>query len=245
MASTDRASGKTYRRWLISAVLMAIGAPLPAADWSAGAAITSDYVFRGISQTIGPAALQVWLEAEHEAGFYGSLWLSNVDLVPADVGDDGARLEADIAIGYATGLGGHWSLDVAAVRYVFPGTKPGVDYDYLEWIGTIAWRENLRVTAGYSDAVFGEPASGWYAEAGAAFSLPFVADIEAGVVTGYYDLDAAFGKSYRYWQLGISRGFGAVRASLDWHGTSDSADAIFYGQSTGSRVALTLEWTLR
>ncbi len=245
MASTDRGFGRTYRRWLVPAVLTAIGSPLPAAEWSAGAAITSDYVFRGISQTIGPAALQVWLEAEHEAGFYGSLWLSNVDLVPADAEDDGARLEADIAIGYAAELGEHWSLDVAAVRYVFPGTKPGVDYDYLEWIGTIAWRDNLRVTAGYSDGVFGESASGWYAETGATFPLPFVAGIEAGVVAGYYDLDAAFGESYRYWQLGIGRGFGAVRAALDWHVTSSSADAIFYAQSTGSRVALTLEWTLR
>ncbi len=85
-------------------------------------AIVSDTRFRGISQTNGKPALQVGASVEHESGFYGSLWASNV----ADNG--GANLEVDAAIGFTKELGG-LTAEVGAIDYIYPGVTNSNYYE--------------------------------------------------------------------------------------------------------------------
>ena len=62
-----------------SAVVIGLGLPgvtmAQELSLSAGATLTSRYVFNGIEQTTG-AAFQPWAEAEYE-GFYAGVWASN------------------------------------------------------------------------------------------------------------------------------------------------------------------------
>ncbi|WP_428409587.1 TorF family putative porin [Hyphococcus sp.] len=101
-------------------------------SFSANVTLTSDYRFRGISQTEEDLALQGGFDAAHESGFYVGTWASNL----AGWGTfGGSNLELDIYGGYATEVSSV-GLDVGVVWYLFPG---GLDRtSYGEIYGSVA-----------------------------------------------------------------------------------------------------------
>jgi len=62
-------------------------APLASAEVSVTGTLTSDYVFRGVSQTDSSPAIQASLDYEHESGFFAGVWASNVDFEDSDYGE--------------------------------------------------------------------------------------------------------------------------------------------------------------
>lgn len=232
------------RSTIVLGLGMVLGAPAMAdqggVDVSGGVTLASDYLFRGVSQTLGDPAVQVSLDAELESGLYGFLWASNVDFVPDDEPDDGARYEINAALGFATDLSEHWSIDALLARYVFPGTVDAVDYDYNELLLTLGFAERVSATVGYSDEVFGEDAAGWFYGLSGDLDLP--ADFSLSARAGYYDLDAAYGASYAYSVIAVSRPVGEVDLTLAWYDTHGDAEELFYRQAIGSRVVLSLDF---
>lgn len=85
---------------------------------------TSDYVFRGVSQTAGRPA--VFAGGDAEVGrLYAGSWISNVEF------KDGTDAEFDIYAGFKPQLG-LFSLDLGAIYYGYAGQPRGADLDYLE-----------------------------------------------------------------------------------------------------------------
>src|SRR3546814_12264093 len=79
---------------------------------SGNATATSDYIFRGISQTSEKVAFQPSVTVEHESGFYGYVWGSNVDF---DEPGDGISFEtAASAFADPFALSVHDWIDVGA-----------------------------------------------------------------------------------------------------------------------------------
>lgn len=78
--------------------------------------LTSDYVWRGLSQTWGRPAEQASVTVDHSTGAYFGFFASNVapQFVP------GANLETDWSLGYKTRLGGA-DLDLGGVYVYYPG----------------------------------------------------------------------------------------------------------------------------
>ena len=79
------------------------------ADFSVTPTLTSDYDFRGVTQTLEDPAIQLGLNYNHESGFYAGLWGSNVDFGPGK-----PNIEIDAFAGFAGGdaaetFGQHWS----------------------------------------------------------------------------------------------------------------------------------------
>ena len=83
--------------------------------------LTTDYVFRGISQSQGQPALQGGFDYAHESGFYIGTWASNVGWVD-DMAKKNNSMEIDLYLGYA-GEAGPISYDVGAIRYFYPGSS--------------------------------------------------------------------------------------------------------------------------
>ncbi|MDP2284853.1 MAG: TorF family putative porin, partial [Pseudohongiella sp.] len=77
------------------------------AQVTGSATITSDYVWRGSSQTREEPAVQAAFKYTHASGLYGSLWGSNDTFQP----DVGARSEFDIAVGWSGDVASDWALD--------------------------------------------------------------------------------------------------------------------------------------
>ena len=204
-----------------------------------GVTLGTDHLFRGVSQTLGGATLQATVDTELESGFYAYLWAGNVDFVPDGEPDDGARVEVDAAVGFASDISDQWSVDVTLVRYMFPGTVDEVSYDYNELLATLWYEESYRATLAYSNNVFGSDESGIFASLGAHYELP--AELMMVVEYGYYDLEDAYGASYSYVDVGFGRPIGEVEVTLAYHDTFGDAQQIFYAQSIGSRLVLTID----
>lgn len=93
--------------------------------WSANVAVTSDYVFRGVSQTEEDAAVSAGIDMTSGV-FYAGAWASNVSFA----GDDQTGIEADLSAGVRPELAGlNW--DFGVVGYVYDEPS-GLDYDYVE-----------------------------------------------------------------------------------------------------------------
>ncbi len=84
---------------------------------SASAAVYSDYLFRGISQTGNEAAVQGSILAAYK-GFSASVWASNVSFADAEI---------DFTGSYAFDAAGS-SFTVGAIYYAYPGSAPGTNY---------------------------------------------------------------------------------------------------------------------
>lgn len=204
------------------------------------ATVTSDYVFRGVSQTMGRPAIQASVDFEHDSGFYAYVWGTNVDFFPDAETDDGARTEIDFAAGYVAELGDRWSIDTMFVRYVFPGTRSEYHYDYNELISSLRFDDRYGMTVAYAGDVDGTATESWYYKADASFELP--ATIALDVSYGYFDLAPAYGTGYTFASAALTREFGEASATLSLYSASNGAEHIFFEQAVGSRLVFSIDF---
>lgn len=235
----------------LAATLAATALPAFAQDggadpaWAVSGEVTaaSDYVWRGVSQTMEDPALQVELVLEHQSGFYAGGFASNVDFGDSE---DGIDYEVNGFIGWAGELGAGTELDVFVSRVAYPGHN-GADYDidYTEIEANLAFAEYWNVGVAYSPDIFNLGGKGWYYTAGAAFPLGD-SGFTLGAQAGHYDLDDAAGDSYSDWLVSLDRDFGPVNAKLQYTDTSGYGELL--SESVGDarladgRVALLVSW---
>jgi uncharacterized protein (TIGR02001 family) len=93
---------------------------------SGGAALVSDYRFRGVSLSDKGFALQPYLTVKHESGLYAGAWASNLS---ENAGDDA---EVDLYVGFSGGE--ELTYDIGATYYVYPGVS---SFNYLELTGKL------------------------------------------------------------------------------------------------------------
>lgn len=91
-----------------------------------GATLTSDYRFRGLSQTDKRVAVQGTFTISHASGFYVSTWASSVD----DYVANGSDAEVDLIAGYSKTVQGT-KLDGGILYYYYPGSG-GINSDFFE-----------------------------------------------------------------------------------------------------------------
>jgi len=89
-------------------------------SFSGNFTISTDYMFRGISQTQNKPAVQGGLDYAHESGLYAGVWGSNVKWVDTGNYKDNNSLELDLYGGYKNTLG-PISYDLGMIRYYYPG----------------------------------------------------------------------------------------------------------------------------
>ncbi len=215
---------------------LAVAAQAKAVDFSGNAAITTDYVWRGSTQTAGDPAVQAGFKFAGENGLYASIWGSNVQFAP---GSD-ASSEFDFAVGWGTALSDDWTVDVNVLRYQYPSTA--VDLNWTEINGTLVWKGNYWASLGHSSKALGNDASGTYAQIGARFPVDDALRIEAAVAHYVLD-DAVMARD------GYTHGFvSAVWAfespfelRVTAHATDSDAKAIFGDDHAGSRIETALQ----
>lgn len=104
-----------------------LGALFAAAQAQAGASAnigaTSNYMWRGLTQTDDKAAVQGGLDYSHDSGLYVGTWASNVDF--GEDSYDGA--EVDVYGGIKRELKGGLSYDVGVIDYTYPSEDIAFD----------------------------------------------------------------------------------------------------------------------
>ncbi|MGI9261421.1 MAG: TorF family putative porin, partial [Woeseiaceae bacterium] len=164
--------------------------------------VTTDYMFRGVSQTMSGVAFQGELGIEADNGWYGYAWASNVDFTDSTADDDGSRLELNFGVGHYHEFSDRLATTLEVTAYVFPGTKPGFDYDYAELNGRLSLDDQHHLTVGYSDNAFNSDSTGMFYALGTGIDLS--EHISFGLELGHYDLENAYDISYRFAELSIA-----------------------------------------
>lgn len=143
---------------LVGAPALVVAAEESPHSLSANVGMTSNYVFRGISQTGGDAAIQGGLDYSHSSGFYLGTWGSNVGWIEDYQGYDSGNVEIDVYGGFRGGIGKtNLTYDLGAIQYLYPGKKAGaVDADTTELYAALGWKWFTAKYSYYvSDEVFG------------------------------------------------------------------------------------------
>lgn len=203
------------------------------AQVSGSAALTSDYVWRGSSQTREKPAIQAGFKYAHESGLYASVWGSNVKFKP----DNGASSEFDIALGWNSKIADDWTLDAYFLRYQYPGSDVGLNWNEINVAAT--WRDNYWLAVGHSTNAMASKTTGTYALIGARFPVNDQWRIEGTLAR--YVLDSAYADSYTHGSVGVVWAFKApFEARLTLHGTDAAAKRLFPGMA-GSRVEFAVQ----
>ncbi|HYL02178.1 MAG TPA: TorF family putative porin [Steroidobacteraceae bacterium] len=107
-------------------------------------AVTSDYIYRGVSESDGHGALQADLHAATSTGTFAGVWAStrDRDLVPGSAG------ELQLYLGQRFALGSAWSATLSARDDSFVGNASSGADDYQELDLTFAWLDRWTVSLG-------------------------------------------------------------------------------------------------
>ena len=217
---------------------------------SVSLAATTDYVFRGVSQTDGGPAFQAGLTYTSPFGVYAGVWGSNVDF-----GGTGG-FETDYFVGWNTDLSDSWNLDLGVTRYTYSGDG-GFSGDYDEVIGKITWSGPVTITGlvayapDYGDLA--PKAKESYASLAASYDIGD-SGFSIGASVGYTSIDygdeTIEGEAFDYGvtdyfdgAFTVSKGFGPATATLGYYDTFNSdADELkdLPGDYYEDRVALTI-----
>jgi len=136
-----------------------------ASPLTANIGLTTNYVFRGISQTQNGPAIQGGIDYTHPSGFYLGTWGSNVSWVSVVDSSGNAfknnnSMELDLYGGYRGTLPADIGYDVGVITYYYPGNKvAGVESpDTTEAYVGATWKFlNLKYSHVVSDNFVG-----WY-----------------------------------------------------------------------------------
>lgn len=214
--------------------LLASAAPSAAQDGDAppvafNAAVSSDYVFRGVSQTQGDPAISAGVDVGDAV--YAGAWASNVDF-----GDDTAA-EVDLYAGVRREFAG-WDWDVGAFGYLYVDPPAGADYDYAE-LKVAASRAAGPVTVGvavwWSPDFFGATEDeATYVEANAAFDPADRWTVSGAVGRQFVSSDL----DYTTWNIGAGYDLtGHLTLDLRYHDT----DQHGFGTAYDGRAVVSLK----
>ena len=205
---------------IAAATLMATsGMAVAEVTLSGNVALTSNYVFRGYSQTDNGPAVQGGFDLEHDSGFYAGVWASNVD------GEffDGADLEMDLYAGFGGEFAGGVGYDVGYLAYRYPDTGTSAN-NTEEVYGSLSYDFGpAAATLGlaYSSDFFGlDNATYTYLDV----DVPLPNDFSLGIHYGTSDIDE--GDDYDDWKIGLGKSLGGFDLALDYTDTDVNGDNL-------------------
>ena len=109
-------------------------------------ALTSDYRFRGLSQTGKKPAIQGGLDYSHESGVYLGTWLSSVS---GNQYPSGSGLEMDFYGGYKFEVAKDVGLDLGLIHVYYPGVSMTAATPFSVSVpGTTAKADTTEIYAG-------------------------------------------------------------------------------------------------
>jgi uncharacterized protein (TIGR02001 family) len=221
---------KLLQTTAVAGLLLASGAA-SAIELSGNVALTSDYVWRGVSQTDGSPAIQGGFDADLGNGYYAGVWASNVDF-----GSD-ESLEVDIYAGLNTSLAG-FDLDIGILHYGYPTSADGTDFTEvyvgttvaLPLLGDVSIQQSFGLDTGSEDT--GDVNFGDYTALG--FDLGDHAGFAVAVGLGYTNSNG--GEDVTDWKVSASKSMFGVDLEVAYTDTD--------GAGSEDTVALTISTSL-
>jgi uncharacterized protein (TIGR02001 family) len=216
----------------------------PASPWSFNVGVTSDYLFRGISQTHGKPAIQGGVDYLHSSGFYVGAWASSITWVKDWTGS--GRVEIDVYGGIKNSFAGDFNYDVGFITYNYPGkgsaiptvlANPNTQELYAaigyKWLtAKYSYATSSHFIGWYGGAAFNEKTRGSdYIELNANYDMgsgwTLIGHIGRQKVKRSVATATLTDANYTDWKIGISKdiGFGTITAAYSDTNTSGTCGA--------------------
>ncbi len=226
----------------LTLVLSTLGAPAAhAADAVAehavtyNAALTSDYRYRGLSQSRLKPALQGGADYTHNpSGMYAGIWASTIKWT-SDLGADG-DVEIDLYGGKRGEISPGLTYDVGGLYYAYPSYDLDPDANTFELYGQLGYGPAYIKYSHSTTNLFGttDTKGSGYVDLGANIELAtgLVLNLHAGrqIVNNYGDL------SYNDYKIGVTKDLGF--ASLAFAVVATSTD-IYVSPANGKNLGRT------
>ncbi|MCW3173306.1 TorF family putative porin [Shewanella subflava] len=196
----------------LSSTLLLSGSAL--AEFSANIGATSNYLWRGVTQTDDAVAVQGGLDYAHESGFYAGTWASNVDFGSPDEEEmlDGIETygtyETDFYAGYGGEFGEDFYYDISYIYYAYPDSDYDLNFGEVTLLVGWQWLEvgYTQVVNADDDVSGADDETDWsYVQAN--LSFPLTEKVNLGLHYGYSMGDVAddlYGDSYSDYNISLS-----------------------------------------
>ncbi len=154
-------------------------------ELTANVAVVSEYRFRGIAQSDDTPALQGGFDFKHGSGAYVGIWGSSVNFNDGD--------QATVELDYYGGIAGQVrgvSWDVGVIYYDYPGAASALDYDYLEFKGSLGYDFGVAAATGtifYSPDFFAGSGDAVYLSGDV--KVPVGKKVTLGLHVGHQDVE--------------------------------------------------------
>jgi len=194
-------------------------------------AVTSDYVFRGLTQSWGGPAIQGGADYANPAGFAAGVWASSV----SGRSYPGGAMELDLYANYGRAISSDWSWRAGFYGYVYPGANldhaglPARSLNTAEANVALSWKQ---FTLTYHRAL----------------TDYFGVDTEQGYRgdskgTGYLQLDAAIPLS-ELWSLTLHAGHTHYTTTLVMPLANGAADPGYSDFGASLKYQFATHWSL-
>lgn len=232
-----------------------------AVSFGGDAAVTSDYVYRGLSETDYKGAVQLDLHASLATGTFAGIFASSLDHRRRPW----ANYDLQEYIGQRFDLGSAWNTSLTATNHHYPGALQYYYSDYQELTASVSYldRWTFSVSAipnalrywgwlnriGHYPAYDAETSGQWlvwkglYVTAGAGYYL--FTGSKSGLGPDPYGESAEYSLptlGYAYGNIGLSYQWRSWRLDVGYFLTQERAQKLFPYPYVNQRVAGTLSW---
>jgi uncharacterized protein (TIGR02001 family) len=208
---------------LIAAAAMADAAPAaaPASAWtqSGNLAITSNYIWRGVSQNANTVAISGGYDVAHTSGLSAGAWLSSA----GDGWNSSYSTELDLYANYGFKVS-NIDLSVGYIAYVYQANS-SANFSEVNVSATYA-----GVTAKVSKEIANSSGSGftnfgYYYELGYTYSIPSVKGLDLGLHYGWADKNGVSGTNEDY-SVSLTYPVAGFAATVAYSNTPGSAEVL-------------------
>ncbi|HEX7915933.1 TorF family putative porin [Rudaea sp.] len=204
---------------------------VPAYTITGNLALTSDYVFRGLTQTWGRPAIQGGADLAMANGFAAGVWASSI----SGRSYPGGSMELDLYASYGRAINDDWSWRAGLYGYVYPGANldhaglASRSLDTLEANFAVSWKL-------------------WTLKWNRALTDYFGADVEQGYRadsrgTNYFMLEGAVPLDAK-WTLTLHAGYTDYSTRLAAPNVHGASDPSYADIGLGVKYQFNEHWTL-
>ena len=108
----------------LTSMFLVISSYASAVEISSNVGLSSDYIWRGMTQTNGDISVNGGFDLSTDMGFYIGTWASNADMVSTDATGAvtaKASMELDIYLGFSGEMAENMTYDVGYISVIYPG----------------------------------------------------------------------------------------------------------------------------
>jgi uncharacterized protein (TIGR02001 family) len=211
---------------LFGAVGLALATATPAmsAPLSGNAAVTTNYIFRGISQSAGQSAVSAGLDYDLGSvvpGLSVGTWASSIDF-GHPFGED-TPMELDLYGSYTGNITDMFQYSVGVITYNYPNAPHGVNYNWQEYWGGLSYNFGPFAVSGklfYSPDYINLSNSEIYYTGGV--TVPIASWLALSANVGRTELDHSVTpliKSYTDWNVSLAATFDAYTVTVGYAAT--------------------------